>query len=543
LFVATVSQFVIQHEHRSAIHRKIAGFAWTDRVVFNSSYYVPENILSRLKISRRAFLGGAASTLSWAAFPYMAVAATNVVRVEWQQYKQTPQYASFLNCVRSMMANTNANDPNSWQYWTNVHANYCPHRSPYFLAWHRGYLYYLEQQMKRITGDANFTLPYWDWFKNPHIPSEFTDNASGNPLYCPRLNTNVYSALDLSPFSYSVVNFQRGTANSFEEKFESAPHNPVHNIIGNAMATMQSPRDPIFYLHHANVDRLWHAWALPDGRTMPPPSDPYWAGTFTYAPGLTINKEQTYSNRSRLGYDYADTTRPTTMPPSAQRGGIIRVQAQVAQIRARPPIASFAATAARNVGNGRRSIGGIKGLTLREASVSARVIGEANSTKPLQDLLSTTAESFDAASRGASNAASPAANKSSQYKSVKIVLDDVMLTTAGAAGGYFYNVYLNLPDGVDIDEVRSKHFLGTVGAFEVAGAAHHGMVTLEFPATAALLKMGGPAGREYAVSFVRVNGGAAPKGDVMSVGEVRVELSTEAPYIVSTSVRAPAGTY
>ncbi|MFM0140987.1 hypothetical protein, partial [Caballeronia grimmiae] len=68
--------------------------------------------MSRLKITRRAFLGGAASTLSWAAFPYLAVAATNVIRVEWQQYKTTPHYPAFLNAVRSMMANTNADDPN-----------------------------------------------------------------------------------------------------------------------------------------------------------------------------------------------------------------------------------------------------------------------------------------------------------------------------------------------------------------------------------------------------------------------------------------------
>lgn len=501
--------------------------------------------MSRLKITRRAFLGGAASTLSWAAFPYLAVAATNVIRVEWQQYKTTPHYPAFLNAVRSMMANTNADDPNSWQYWANVHANYCPHRQPYFLAWHRGYLYYLEQQFKRITGDSTFTLPYWDYYANPHIPSEFLDSASGNPLYCPRVNTNVYNALDLSPFSSSVVNFQRGTANSFEEKFELAPHNPVHNIIGDTMSTMQAPRDPLFYLHHANVDRLWHAWALPDGRTMPPPADPYWSGTFTYAPGLTINKEQTYSNRTRLGYDYANTSRPTTLPPQAQVGRIIRVQAQIPPIKARPAFASFAATAARNITNGRRAVGGIKNMTLRESSVSARITGEAASAKHLQELLSAVAQGFEAASHGAPNAASLTAGSKSNtpYKSVKIVLDNVMLTGAGSAGGYFYNVYLNLPDGVDIDEVKSTHFLGTVGAFEISGAGHHGMASLEFPATAALLKIGVGDAREYAVSFVRVDGSTAPKGDVVTVGEVRVELSTDAPYIVSTTARAPAGSY
>ncbi len=474
----------------------------------------------------------------------MAKAATaSSVRIEWQQYKLTPQYASFLNAVRSMMANTNAADPNSWQYWTNVHANYCPHRTPYFLAWHRGYLYYLEQQMRRVSGDPSLTLPYWDWYTNPHIPSEFTDKATGNPLYCPRVNTNVYGALDLSPFSSSVVNFQRGTANSFEEAFENAPHNPVHDIIGNSMATMQSPRDPIFYLHHANVDRLWHAWALPDGRTMPAPTSSYWAGTFTYAPGLTINKEQTYSNRSRLGYDYANTARPVALPPQAQRGRIIRVQAQIPPIKTRPPVASFAASPARSIANGRRSIGGVKAVVLREHSVSARVVAEASSVKPLQDMLSATADIYDAAARNLPNAASKGNGKSSQYKSIKIVLDDISLTSAGAAGGYFYNIYLNLPDGVDIDEVRAKHFIGTLGPFEVAAAAHHGMMMIDFPATAAMLKTGAGNGREYAISLVRVDGGAAPKGDVMTVGELRVELTTEAPFIISPSAPQTGGAY
>jgi tyrosinase len=489
--------------------------------------------MGRRHFSRRAFLGTTASALSWASFPYMAAAATPVVRVEWQQYKLTPHYVSFIDSVRVMLANTNAADPNSWAYWTNVHVNYCPHRMPYFLAWHRGYLYYLEQQMKRICGDTSFTLPYWDWFSNASIPSEFTDSASGNPLYVPRVNTNVYNALDLSPFAASVVNFQRGTANSFEEKFETAPHNPVHNIIGASMATMKSPRDPIFYLHHANVDRLWHAWALPDGRTMPAPSDPYWAGTFNYAPGLTINKEQTYSNRSRLGYDYANTARPTSLPPQAQEGRIVRVQAQAAQIRTRPPLVAYPASPARSIEAGRRSIGGVKGVTLRETSVSTRIVAEASAASPVQSILSTTADSYEAAATNSAVTSAKPLAKTGGYRSINIVLDDISITRAGAAGGYFYNLYLNLPDGADIDTQRARHFIGTLGAFEVAGAAHHGMMMLEYPATAALLKTGIANAQEYTISFVRVDGAAAPKGPVMTAGEVRVELTSEAPFIVS----------
>ncbi|ACC73855.1 tyrosinase family protein [Paraburkholderia phymatum] len=495
------------------------------------------------RINRRAFLGGAASVITWATLPFYARAATttNLIRVEWQTFKTTPHYAPFLNAVRTMQANTNAADPNSWQYWTNVHANYCPHKQPYFLAWHRGYLYYLERQIRLVSGDAGFTLPYWDWFTNPHVPAEFTDQASGNPLYCPRLNTNVYNALDLSPWASTTVNFQRGTVNSFEEKFETAPHNPVHNIIGNSMATMQSPRDPIFYLHHANVDRLWHAWALPDGRTMPVPSDPYWSGLFTYATGLTILKEQTYSARTRLGYDYDNASRPTTMPPQAQVGRIIRVQASIGPSHTRPPAGSFTATAARNIDTGVRSIGGVKAVTLREQSTTARITGEAASTAPVQQLLSATAAPYAAAERGdRSSAASVNGAAAGQYRSIRVVFDEISLTQAGAAGGYYYNVYLNLPDRFDTDTARQQNLLGTFGAFEIAGASHHGMVMLEYPATASLLKTGNGASRDYYVTLERVNGPNAPRGAVINVGEIRVELSTEPAYIVSPArSRAP----
>ena len=194
-------------------------------------------------------------------------------------------------------------------------------RQTYFLAWHRGYLWWLEQQLKLIRGQS-LMLPYWDWYTNPTVPTEFTNPATGNPLYVPRVNTNVYSALDLYPFSTSVVNFQRGTVNSFEEAFETRPHNPVHNLIGNAMSSMESPTDPIFFLHHCNIDRLWHAWALPDGRTMPVTSAPYWTTRQRREPSFmprnkTMPKVQTYSPRragavwpNRTPYDYANTPGP-----------------------------------------------------------------------------------------------------------------------------------------------------------------------------------------------------------------------------------------
>lgn len=62
---------------------------------------------------------------------------------------------------------------------------------------------------------------------------------------------------------------------------ESQPHNLVHNNIGGFMGDFMSPTDPIFFLHHANIDRVWDVWTrkqqarglpiLPDGYLVQPP--------------------------------------------------------------------------------------------------------------------------------------------------------------------------------------------------------------------------------------------------------------------------------
>ena len=209
-------------------------------------------------------------------FPNIAFANTGTrIRVEWQQFKASSQYQSFLNAIAAMRQNTNPNDRNSLHFWVRVHQTYCPHDVPYFISWHRGYLYYFEQQLRIASGDPTLNLPYWDYYSYATLPSEFTNPAPGNPLYLQRAGANVYNALTLSPFAPEVYNFQRGTQNSFEARLESAPHNPIHNLIGGIMATMQSPFDPIFYLHHANIDRLTHAWAMPDGKGIPDTANPY----------------------------------------------------------------------------------------------------------------------------------------------------------------------------------------------------------------------------------------------------------------------------
>jgi tyrosinase len=468
--------------------------------------------MSSNRISRRAFVNGSLSALVLASLPArIALGQTTIrIRPEWQQFKSNPNYSSFIDAIRTMRANTNAASRSSWRYWTNVHRNYCPHNIAYFLAWHRGYLFYFEQQLRTVSGNNNLVLPYWNYYQNPTIPAEFTDPASNNPLYVPRINTNVIAALTLAPFNPALWNFERGRTNAFESSIESMPHNPVHNIIGNVMTTLDSPMDPIFYLHHANIDRLWHAWALPDGKGIPAATSAYWAGNFTYAPDLTLPRAQCY-HPNRVGTDYVDVTPPSVLPPLGQAARIVRIQAGGGMLN-RPPIGSFPAVAPKNLGQDRRSLGGAGGILLGEESVSVRVPIQAADSRSLRAIVASTP------------------SQAGPYQSVQVVLDNVRLLGQGSAGGYFYKVYLNLPQSGDASSSQERYLLGTVGPFELDASAHHGNAgRLEFPATEVLAKLAPDQLNDLTVSLVRVSGQNAPKGRVVAIGELRVEMSSDEP--------------
>jgi tyrosinase len=483
--------------------------------------------------TRRSFVKGTASAIALASLPRLGIAATpNVIRLEWQTFKTTPHYASFLNAVSTMKGATNASQPSSWQYWVNVHLNYCPHSAPYFLTWHRGYLYYFEQQLRSVSGDKSLVLPYWDYYTYPIIPSEFTDTATGNPLYVSRVNTNVYQALDLSPFGSSVKNFQRGLSNAFEPALENAPHNPVHDIIGSYMGDITTaPIDPIFYLHHCNLDRLWNAWSRRSTSKVPASNNSYWNGNFTYASGLTIAKSRT-STTTGLGYDYANDTMPTVLPPQAQQGRIIRVQGQTVPIQARPPVVTLSATPPRSVSSTRESLGGVRGVSLGVGSVSAAIPLQSTGTTTLQGVLSTSPavglSDSSAAALASSQAATPA-TKTKSFPYVKLVLDGLAIAQAAKAGGFYYNVYINLPATGEVDAVRQQHFVGTLGAFQISAAAHHGMNMIDYDVTDLLAQQGVTKLSQIVVSFVRVNAPFSPNGDAVAIQEVRIELGTDAP--------------
>ena len=487
--------------------------------------------------SRRAFVQGTTAAAALASLPRIGFgqAQPTVIRLEWHDFVKTPQYPLFLTAIQTMKRFTNPSDNRSWQYWANIHANYCPHGKAYFLPWHRGYISAFETQLRSSLGTTvpPIALPYWDYYTYPTIPAEFTNSATGNPLYTPRVNTSAWPALSMNPFATGVTNFQFGLNNAFETSLESAPHDPVHDVIGGYLADIATAAlDPLFYLHHCNLDRLWNAWSRRLTSRVPGATSTYWSGKFTYATNLTMNRSLTRTVAG-LYYDYANNNMPTRLPPQAQQGRIIRVQAQNTPIHGRPKLRTFAMSPGRSVSANRKSLGGVLHVPLDNSSISAGIALQAASVNSLRDTLATSpAADLANSAVGAANPqalAQPPASAKSSFQYVKLVLDGLSASAEGQKGGYFYNIYVGLPAAGDVDDVSSAHFVGTIGAFEVSVAEHHAGGKKEFDITYLLASLGLTDLSQTVVTFVRINGSSFAQGNVVSIAEMRVELGTDAP--------------
>jgi tyrosinase len=467
--------------------------------------------------ARRRFLKTGIGVTALQCFPGLAAAqASGGPRLEWQQFKTTNQYPAFVNAIATMRANPNQASPGSLSYWSNVHVNTCPHGMPYFISWHRGYLYYFEQQLRSVSGNPALTLPYWNYYAYATLPAEFTDPAPGNPLYVPRQSSNVRSALSLAPFASAVRNFQRGKYNAFEPSIEDV-HNPVHDLIGGVMSTMQSPLDPIFFLHHASVDRLTHAWSLLAGKTMPNSANPYsstnsdvyWAGNHVYATGLSIERYKTRIP-GWLGTTYASNAVPTTLPP------VPATSAARAALLERPPFQSFRTVAGRRLSSTRRSVSGVAQVPFDEQSVSVLLrLGKSDAA----ELARVVALCRD---RGEYDSS---VDSRQMPGMIKLVFDNLSVGTAAKKGGFFYALYLDMPAVVTSQAEREASLIGTLGAFQIAAAAHHGTPRIEFDVSYLLARQDRVNFGELALSWVRVDGDRPPAGKVILANEIRVELA------------------
>jgi len=96
------------------------------------------------------------------------------------------------------------------------------------------------------------------------------------------------------------------------DTLESGPHNNIHNAVGYGpgfMSELLAPVDPIFWLHHANVDRLWDLWTRRErqaARTAMPDDAPRWNKEPFLFFTIGDSRSERYLETSALGYGYGE---------------------------------------------------------------------------------------------------------------------------------------------------------------------------------------------------------------------------------------------
>ena len=201
------------------------------------------------------------------------------------------------------------------------------HSGPIFLPWHRHFMILLERWMQIVLDDPDFGLPYWDWAADGDLPTAeqlttplWGENGIGETSGlvtsgpCGRMRVRLIQNPLTQALTVADRPLFRQAGQEFLPAFQTLPnraavriamsqpnydnfpwdadapghravlegwepatpgytvdlHNLVHVWVGGDMGPGTSPNDPIFFLNHCNVDRIWEAWMVQNGRTYSP---------------------------------------------------------------------------------------------------------------------------------------------------------------------------------------------------------------------------------------------------------------------------------
>jgi tyrosinase len=440
-------------------------------------------------------------------------------------------------------------DPTSWRYQAAIHGysraedplkkssdvlpsnseqakfwNQCQHGSWYFLSWHRGYLLYFERillaAIVKLGGPKDWALPYWNYSSTgggvdtKMIPPAFRQSTVGgnpNPLFAPGRTGGTSGNAGITSLDVSLECLKRtlfvGASTGASPGFggiqtgfhhdpgtvgacEATPHNNIHVAVGGYMWSFNTAGlDPLFWLHHCNIDRLWEVWRARSTSTGDPTQSSWRDFLFNIhnESGAAITfKSSGMSSTSSNGYKYQDIS-----DPFARTGGSILSSVTEGPVAdetpdkapSRPAELAGASDGSISLGKGRSS---------------ARVTIEPRA----QSVLASVGDEQ------------------------RVFLNIENITGKGPPGTY--KVYVNLPEGQEPDG-HPEHLVGTVALFglseQSSGDAAHGGSGLTFvlEITGLVQRLQGEGGwneSDIDVDFVPLR--PVPDGTEVKVGRVSV---------------------
>lgn len=172
---------------------------------------------------------------------------------------------------RFLNAFTQVNTMNALGPFVDIHANaiHQMHSNPRFLPWHRVYLVRMEELLMAV--DPTVCLPYWKSSEEQAFPSWLTGftptvNLAGGPHTVFR---SIGGAVLPNAASVAAA-MANGTFNPFGGALEGI-HNSGHVWVGGSMGGIATaPCDPVFWMHHCEIDRIWAAWQQANAGQNPP---------------------------------------------------------------------------------------------------------------------------------------------------------------------------------------------------------------------------------------------------------------------------------
>ncbi|KAK9165506.1 hypothetical protein Scep_000697 [Stephania cephalantha] len=252
---------------------------------------------------------------------------TTPLRIRRPAHKLTPEFIqNYSNAIKAMQS-LPLSDPRNFLRQAALHCIFCTgsydqilnsptdhrppgiikiHRSWLFMPWHRMLFYFHERIVGDLIGDPTFGLPYWNWDTPEgmrdvaHLPPatandnyDYDESHSGEELVQSNLallyHQMVSGARKAELFHGCSYKAGQDGACDGAGTIELAPHNPLHTWVGSNLqperedlgAFYTAGKDPLFYAHHSNVDRMWELWQR-SRAYQPEITDPDWLDSYFF---------------------------------------------------------------------------------------------------------------------------------------------------------------------------------------------------------------------------------------------------------------------